>query len=299
MKYFVHRAEDLEFDADAGGELRGSFAALSAGVTHFELGGPATGELVVLVPGLTVPLLYWDGVARELHDRGFRTLSYSAYGRGYSERSRSEYDEAMFVRQLDDLLSYVNIGGRPHLVGTSMGALIAMAYAADRPEAVSSLSLIGPAGMSTKAALQQKALSVDMLAKLVAQRFGRKILLGHLGHNVLDPALVEPLTKMVVDCFRYEGSMYAFFSTLQNYPLTGRTELFRRIGQTATPTLLAWGSEDAVTPVSGFGQASALLRPAMAEVIGDCGHMAPYERPARTAELLATFIDNERERTTS
>ncbi|MGC0343189.1 alpha/beta fold hydrolase [Streptomyces sp. SLBN-8D4] len=290
MKYFVMPDETLQLDAHARESLRGDFAELSDGYTHYELRGPDTGELAVLVPGLTIPLFYWDGVAPKLHARGIRTLAFSAYGRGYSDRAQGRYDEAMFVRQLRELLAFLGIGTPVNLVGTSMGALGAMAYLLDRPETVRTLTLIGPAGLSTDTALQQRALKANPIASFAARRFGRKILLGHLGRNVSDPALVEPLTAMISDCYRFEGSMYCFFSTLQNYPISGREDLYRRTGGLGIPTLLAWGTEDQVTPISGFDRARDLVRPTRTEIIEDCGHMAPYERPAHTADLLSSFI---------
>lgn len=299
MKYFVQRDENLQLTANSRQTLRGSFAPLSHGATHFELDGPQSGELAVLVPGLTVPLFYWDRVAAELHARGVRTLSYSAYGRGYSERSQGKYDEAMFVRQLVDLLAHLNVETQVHLVGTSMGALIAMAYAVDQPQTVDTLSLIGPAGLSNSTALQQRILKIDSIARIIAQQFGRKILLGHLSHNVSDTELVEPLKMMISDCFQYQGSMYSFFATLQNYPLFGREDLFQRVGRCAFPTLLAWGIDDQVTPISESIRALELLAPTTTDFIDGCGHMAPYERPSHTADLLASFITANRERTNS
>ncbi|MFJ9377221.1 alpha/beta fold hydrolase [Streptomyces sp. NPDC101455] len=290
MKYFVMPDEDLRLDAHARQTLRGSFAQLSDGFTHYELGGPETGELAVLVPGTTIPLFYWDGMASKLHARGIRTLAFSAYGRGYSDRTQGRYDEAMFVRQLRELLSFLGIDTPVNLVGTSMGALGAMTYLLDRPDSVRTLTLIGPAGLSTDTALQQRALRSDRIASFAARRFGRKILLGHLGRNVFDPALVEPLTTMISDCYRFEGSMYSFFSTLQNYPISGREDLYRRAGSLGIPILLAWATEDRITPISGLDRARDLVRPSHTEIIEGCGHMAPYERPGETGELVSSFI---------
>ncbi|MFF0087056.1 alpha/beta fold hydrolase [Streptomyces canus] len=177
-----------------------------------------------------------------------------------------------------------------------MGALGAMAYLLDRPDTVRTLTLIGPAGLSTDTALQQRAPKVDPIASFAARRFGRKILLGHLGRNVSDPALVEPLTSVISDCYRFEGSMYSFFSTLQNYPISGREDLYRQAGSLGIPTLLAWATDDQVTPISGFARARDLLRPVDTEIIEECGHMAPYERPAETADLVSSFITARRDR---
>ena len=148
MKYFVDAGEDRRLDTASRQALRGGFVSLSDGVTHYELSGPEHGELVVLVPGITIPLFYWDVLASRLHTRGLRTLAYSAYGRGYSDRIQAVHDEALFVRQLAELPVALGLTGPYHLVGTSMGALIAMAYATEHRASISTLSVVGPAGLT-------------------------------------------------------------------------------------------------------------------------------------------------------
>jgi pimeloyl-ACP methyl ester carboxylesterase len=297
MKYFTVAGEDRRIDLLARTELRGSFITLSDGVTHYELRGPQGGPLVVLVPGLTIPLFYWDTFAEELHAQGLRTLAFSAYGRGYSDRVTSTYDEALFGRQLRELITALDLPAHQHIVGTSMGALIALGYVAAQADSVATLTMVGPAGLGSTNSRQQRMLRSDLLATFVAKRFGRRVLLGHLGHNVADPALAAPLTEMIADTYRYEGSMYGFFSTLQNFPLSNRAALFRGVGERNVPTLLMWGSDDHVTPITGLDSGRALLHPTETHVF-DCGHMAPYERPAEAAHLLAEFIGTYSERRT-
>jgi pimeloyl-ACP methyl ester carboxylesterase len=288
MKYFTVSDENRRLDGVTRRQLRGEFIELSDGVTHYELHGPGEGPLVVLVPGLTVPLSYWDAFADQLHARGLRTLAFSAYGRGYSDRVPGPYDEALFGRQLRDIITALELPARQHIVGTSMGALIALGYVAEHSDAVATLTLVGPAGLSDATARQQRLLRSDALATLVAKRFGRRILLGHLGHNVSDPALAEQLTATIADTYLYEGSMFALFSTLQDFPLHGQAPLYRAVGERRVPTMLVWGTDDQVTPITGMDTARTLLHPAETHVL-DCGHMAPYERPAEVAEYLATF----------
>ena len=289
MKYFTVRGEDRRLDSTTRADLRGSFIELSDGHTHYELEGPGNGPVAVLVGGMTIPLFYWDAFAAHLHGRGFRTLAYSTYGRGYSDRPDTRYDEELFVRQLGELIDALGVGDGVHLVGTSMGALIAAGYMDRRASTVATLSLVGPAGLSNTAGRQQKLLRSDAFATFVAKRFGRRILLGHLGHNVADPALAVQLTEMIAHCYRFEGSMYAFFSTLRNVPLSGRDQVYRRAAGRGIPTLLVWGALDRVTPISGLARARELLRPERCHVIERCGHMAPYERPEQVADLLAAF----------
>ncbi|WP_086666109.1 alpha/beta fold hydrolase [Lentzea kentuckyensis] len=288
MRYFVVSDEDRRLDAATRRTLRGSYVELSDGVTHYELAGPEGGDLVVLVGGITIPLFYWDRTAEQLHARGLRTLACSAYGRGGSDRVRGTYDEALFVRQLAELTAALGLTPPWHVVGTSMGALVAMAYTNRYPGAVATLTVLGPAGLGARP-LPQRLLRNDFVSGLVARRFGRGLLEGHLGHNVRDPALSAELVAMVRDAYRCEGSLYSFFRTLRDFPLYDRQELFRGTGELGIPIQLVWGDDDQVTPVTHLDTVSALLRPRQTHVIARCGHMAPFERPHDVGDLLASF----------
>jgi hypothetical protein len=63
IRYFVARGETARLDDAARATLGGSFVRLSGGVTQYELTGSDDGELIVLIPGITIPLSYWDGLA--------------------------------------------------------------------------------------------------------------------------------------------------------------------------------------------------------------------------------------------
>jgi pimeloyl-ACP methyl ester carboxylesterase len=238
MRYFVTPGEDRRLEAASRRGLRGSFVELSDGVTHYELSGPADRDLAVLVGGLTIPLFYWDALASELHARGLRTLTYSGYGRGYSDRVQTRYDEALFVRQLAELTGSLGLSRPHHVVGTSMGALIAMAYADRHAASAATLTLVGPTGLAPRTAWPNWLLGSDRLAAFIAKRLGRRMLERHLGHNVRDPGRAAQLADMVRDAYRYEGSMYALFATLQHFRVSGRDELYRRTAASGVRTIL-------------------------------------------------------------
>lgn len=288
INYFAAPGEDRKLGPVSRRALRGSFIELSDGITHYELAGPEAGELIVLIGGLTIPLFYWDKAAAELQRRGFRTLAYSCYGRGYSDRVNARYDDSLFVRQLAELTRAV--GAAPfHLVGTSMGALIAMLYATRQPETLATLSLAGPAGLAAEPTLPPWIARSDMLTGFLARTLGRRMLMKHLDHNVADPQSAAELRAMIEDAFRCEGSLFAVFSTLQNFGLAGRASLYEAAGALRIPTVLMWGREDRVTPISQLDEAHRLLRPTRCHVVESCGHMAPLERPQEVADHIAAI----------
>ncbi|MBF6180044.1 alpha/beta fold hydrolase [Nocardia otitidiscaviarum] len=292
MKYFVTAGEDRSLDPDTRAELRGRFLPCHDGITHYELTGPAGGELVVLIGGLTIPLFYWDQLVARLHDHGFRTLAYSGYGRGYSDRIASTYDEALFLRQLTDLLDGLGLGDEPrHVLGTSMGALVAMAHVEQHVHRTVSLTLVGPAGLEPRPPAGAALLRHELLGRQFAKRLGRRLLERHLSHNVRDPQQSRELTAMVRDCYRYEGSLYSFFATIADFPLAARHDLYRRTSHSPVPTMLVWGDTDNVTPITRFDEVRTLLAPAEAHVITDCGHMASYEQPGLVAQYFTSFAE--------
>ncbi|GAA3713588.1 alpha/beta fold hydrolase [Gordonia hankookensis] len=295
MRYFTTRAEGAALDDALRDEVRGEFVTTGAGLTHYELRGPARGELVLLVGGLTVPLYYWDRFAIQLHAHGYRTLAFSLYGRGYSDRVATTYDEALLVGQIAGLCAALDVQPR-HVVGSSLGALVAMSYVRDHSPAVDSVSLVGPAGMERRLPRGAGLLRYGSLGWLLGKVVGDRMLEQHLGHNVEQEALAAQLSEMVRTCYRVDGSLYSLCSTVADYPLVDRHDLYRDHRSSGVPTLLVWGAEDDVTPIGRLPEVETLLGPSHTHVIGNCGHMASFERPADVAAVFTTFLTSLSER---
>lgn len=292
LSYFVARGESLDLDRFSRAQLPGSYVELSNGVTHYQLAGPRDGEVVLLLPGLTIPLFYWGKFAEQLHIKGYRTLSFSAYGRGYSDRIRSAYSKRLFLKQAKELVEAVSDSEIKHVIATSMGALVAMSLVSDGWVKPETLTLVGPAGISSRIPLAVRIAKTRRIAELFGRFLGSKAVVNHLDHNVLAEEHAVDLKKMVGEAFKYKGSMYSLVSTLRNFPLHGQRELFKRAGELELPKLLMWGVEDQVTPVSGMSEVESLLRPMESHVIHNCGHMAPFECPEVVCSLFVDFVRN-------
>jgi pimeloyl-ACP methyl ester carboxylesterase len=289
-KYYRARGENLPLNPDTRSRLRGSFIPLSDGITHYELTGPEDGELVFLLGGLTVPLFYWDGVVDQLHAHGLRTLTYSAYGRGYSDRVGGPYDRELFVRQAHELLKALDIPQPWHTVGSSMGALTALGLLLRTHQQTKSLTLLGPAGFTEGDAPPVRLATTPTIGPFLGKHLGQLLLRSHLSHNVRTPAQVSALTNMVCDTYRCEGSMYALLATLHDYDFHRQQDIYRQAGRLGTPTLLLWGEQDQITPISKLPEVKALVNPQRCEVFPACGHMVPFEYPEKTAEEMAAFF---------
>jgi pimeloyl-ACP methyl ester carboxylesterase len=291
MKYFIDKSETLVLDKKARSMLSGNFIKLSDGVTHYKFAGPEHGELVILVGGLTVPLFYWDRLASLLHKAGYRTLAYSAYGRGYSDRLSVPYGDKLFVRQLHELIKALNISTKNHILSASMGALIAMGYCKEHAESVSSLTIAGPAGLSRPPVLLRLIMRSNLIATLMAKTIGRKWLKSHESNDLGDKTHERELSAMLRDAFQYQGSIHAVFDTLQNFGLFSRQSLYRAVAEKSIPSLLIWGQDDQVTPIDKIDDARHFLCPQRTHVVA-CGHMVPFERPEIVSSQFQSFLES-------
>src|SRR5687767_3505241 len=97
---------------------------------------------VVLLHGLSATRRNVVQGSRHLAKRGHRTIGFDARGHGESEAA-SGYAYPELVADLDRVLAELSID-RPALVGSSMGAHTAAAFAFAEPDRVSALVLITP-----------------------------------------------------------------------------------------------------------------------------------------------------------
>ena len=109
------------------------------------LSGEAAGEgpPVVLLHGLSATRRNVVQGSKHLLRRGYRLIAYDARGHGISEPAPS-YEYSDLVGDLHAVLASLDLE-RAALVGSSMGATTAMAFALEHPERVPALVQITPA----------------------------------------------------------------------------------------------------------------------------------------------------------
>jgi pimeloyl-ACP methyl ester carboxylesterase len=101
-----------------------------------------SGPLVVCLPAMGELRSSYRHLTPLLVAAGFRVATLDLRGHGDSEPTFTAYDDAALA---SDALALVDeLGGPAYLVGNSMGAGAAVIAAADRPESVLGLVLVGP-----------------------------------------------------------------------------------------------------------------------------------------------------------
>jgi pimeloyl-ACP methyl ester carboxylesterase len=115
-------------------------AVNSVSLTVEEWPGPAKGPTIVCVHGLTANHTCWASVA-DLLSPAYRMLAYDLRGRGESDKPEKGYSLARHDEDLEGLLDHFGIK-KAVLIGHSLGAHIALRFAAMHRDRVTKLVLV-------------------------------------------------------------------------------------------------------------------------------------------------------------
>lgn len=284
-----HR-ESHPLDAKVRASAPGRFVKLPDGMVHYALAGPSDAQTVVLVHGFSVPYFIWDPTFDALVEAGFRVLRYDLYGRGYSDRPDTTYDQDLFDRQLFDLLTALEIGPPADLVGLSMGGAICVVFADRHPELVRRLCLIDPAGLHWKQPLPVKLLAAPVLGEWIMQALGEKVLLSQFQLYLRDHPKVDEYARKFHDQMRYAGFQHALLSTLRSGVTTGAVEAYKHVGKGDIPVMLLWGREDRLVPFDLSVCVKEYIPGLEFHAIEDAAHTPHLERPEIVNPLLLEFL---------
>ncbi len=287
---FIYRGEVDCLDDAARAALGGSFARLSKGFTHYELGGPADGRVVTLVHGFSAASFVWDPTFAALTSAGLRVLRYDLYGRGFSDRPRLGNDLRLFVQQLSDLLDGLAIR-QTDLIGLSMGGPIAAAFAVGYPTRVRSLVLVDPVGPEAVPLRRlYRVVLLPGIGEVVSGLAGSGALARSVASDVFGPAPAAEFQSRYLKQMHFKGFKRSLLSSLRNGMVGGFPEVYERLGKSGKPVLLVWGGDDPAVPVAQSKALLTLVPQAEFHVIDHTGHTPHYDRPDLVNPLVFDFL---------
>jgi pimeloyl-ACP methyl ester carboxylesterase len=278
--------ETLELDDAARREAPGEFVRLTDGYTHYELGGPVGGPLVVLAAGFSVPYYIWDPTFTALTDAGFRTLRYDYYGRGFSDRPDVPYTQAFYVRQLTELLDALSLTAPFDLVGLSLGGAIVTAVADGSPDRVRSLVFVDPSFRKPGPPPTSAPAVWDFFTTiLAAPRWPDEQL-----KDFLHPERFPEWPDRYRVQMRYRGFRRARLSELMANAAVDQGEEIQRVGQHPRRVLVIWGKQDTQVPVEESASLLEAMPRARFVPVEESGHLPQWEQPDIFNETLIDFL---------
>lgn len=255
------------------------------------------GEPLLLIMGIGAQLVLWpDGLLEALHAQGFATLRYDhrdvgrstwmkdaptpPIGRLLARRAAglpvaAPYSLSDLARDAAGLMDHVG-WARAHVVGVSMGGMVAQHLAIEHPERVISLTSV----MSTtgarfdglpKPAALRALLSPRPTTEDGAAEWFRRFQDAVAGPGFpYDPAAVEAVARLA---YRRGANPAGFARHFAAILASGdRTEALRGL---RAPTLVLHGGADPLVPPSGGRATAAAVPGAKLKVVPGWGHGLP------------------------
>ncbi len=252
-------------------------------------------RLAVDVRGHGPPLLLLNGLGLDMSSwapqlaamaRSFRVIAYDARGAGRSETPTGPYSTAQMA---DDALGLLDALGieRAHLLGLSMGGLVAQRLAADRPERIERLVLAASA-----ARLPPRARHViDLWSRLLQAGTAREIVLREQFAWVFSDRLLSDtaaVAELVTVLSSVPGPSPMGFARQAAACLAhDGGGLLERI---AAPCLVMVGREDALLPVSSSQDLARAVPGARLAVLEGAGHAFASEIPEAFNDAVLRFL---------
>jgi pimeloyl-ACP methyl ester carboxylesterase len=240
------------------------------------------GEPVVMIHGLGgstntfTPLL--SAFARN------RRVRFDLPGSGRSSRVEGALSTEVFLQATRKAMRAAKVE-RAHLVGHSMGTIVATHLAAAEPGMVRSLALFGPL-----------LAPPDQARPNILARAARARQEGMAG---IADALVQASTSSETRQRRHAAVAFVRESLMAQAPegyarsCAALAEMQPADASRITcPTLLVTGDEDVVSPPQSVRMMGQKIAGSRVEVLRGCGHWAPVEKPDECIELLKRFYED-------
>ena len=226
----------------------------------------------------------------------YRVLAPDLPGFGESEKpppSRFSYTVDAMAEAMLDVLAAVR-ESRAVVCGHGLGAAVALALAADHPGVVKNLILVSPLWLGATPSRVARLARLPVVGPLLfKQGYGRAMFRAHFRDEVYAPAAAggEPFPQARVDewfeRFDAPSAREAALATMRG--LSDPRAVVARLPRVTTPTLLVWGREDKLVPVSAGRRLAREIPQARLEVIA-AGHSPAEEAPDEFARVLRGFL---------
>lgn len=285
--FMYFNQETSSLTEDVLSKAPGKFVSLSHGLVHYRLDGPDTAKLILFIPGGGVSgCEVFKKVIPEFQKKGFRTLTYDLYGRGYSARPSIANSPGLFEEQLTELLDTLQIQDSFHIVSTSMGAIVATDFTANHPEKIDKVVFIDPslAGQfNTNILLRIPVLSDFLMTLYWYPRAAENQRKEFVNHEVF-----EAYKKRLHYFMDFEGYKYSNYSTWRNMLNQNKLPMLKRIA--AEKMLLIYGDKDPYFHADNVDVYKTYCPSLKVHTVLQAGHLPHVEKPEEVTKEILEFL---------
>lgn len=258
------------------------FLARPEGRVAYDVDG--NGPLVVLVPGVGELRSTYRFLAPMLQQAGFRVATVDLRGHGGSDTTFGSYGD---VETASDVVALIEtLGGPAVIVGNSMAGGASVIAAADRPELIRALVLVGPyvrnAEVGAMYRLLLRVAMTPLWAGVVWKSYMPKLYAGRR------PSDFDDYRDRVVKSIRRPGYAKAFSLTTRVNHDVAET----RLGEVVAPTLVVMGDKDPdfKNPSAEAEWIASTLK-GSTFMVSEAGHYPQSQQPEITAGAVLAFLN--------
>jgi pimeloyl-ACP methyl ester carboxylesterase len=248
---------------------------------YYETAGQ--GQPIVFIHGLGSSTRDWEFQVT-FFSKHYQVVTFDLRGHGKSGKPPGPYSIALFAADAAELIKALGIVPA-HIVGISLGGMVAFQLAVDAPELVKSLTIVNSAPEYLIRSLKER---LEVLLRVLIVRLMGLRKLAEIGSKRLFPKPEhEALRRMLIERWA-ENDKRAYLDSLRAVPGWSVAD---RIGSIRCPTLVIAAEED-YTPVSLKEAYVAKMPNAQLVVIRDSRHATTVERPEQFNEALLAFLSS-------
>jgi len=245
------------------------------------------GPPVVLLHGFASSIENWTAVIPALKQK-HRVLALDLKGFGWTDRPVGDYSPAAQATMVRALMKERGID-KAAIVAHSWGSSVALAFALAYPDATERIALydawVYEAQLPSMFQLARaKGVGEFLFAAFYSERGEERLSLGFFDPEIIPEKLVEDVERAM----ERPGTRAAALEAVRGMTFTQIEQTYSRV---TAPTLLLWGREDLVTPLSIGERLVRQLPNARLVSYPRCGHFPMIEAVAASNRELLTFLE--------
>ncbi|HVS85998.1 MAG TPA: alpha/beta fold hydrolase [Gaiellaceae bacterium] len=245
------------------------------------------GDPLVLIHGLGYDRAGWGPLPDLLAER-FRVVVLDNRGIGESDAPEGPYTVSQLAA---DTLAVLDAAGieRAHVLGASLGGLVAEELALAYPQRLAKLVLVSTApGGPRSAPMPQAGLEAFTKFPTMEREAGLRLMV----ENALGEGTVRDRPELVEEIWRYRLDHAPALAAWQAQAYAGATfDAYDRVGGISAPTLVLHGTDDNVVDPRNGELLAQLIPGARLELVPDRGHLMVWEDPQTVARLVTEFLE--------
>ncbi|HEX2622626.1 MAG TPA: alpha/beta hydrolase [Phototrophicaceae bacterium] len=248
---------------------------------YYELNGNEDGEVILFLHGLGSSSQDWE-LQVPYFDLKYRILLIDMRGHGHSDKPRGPYSMPGFARDVVALLDQLRLD-RVHVVGLSMGGMIAFQLAVDYSNRLRTMTIVN-SGPAVVVKTFKDHLNVWMRFGIVRVMGMRKM--GEtLAPRLFVDADQESLRQMFIERWATNDPR-AYMNAMR--AIVGWS-VEDKISTITIPTLIIAADRD-YTPVAAKEAYLAKMSGASLKIIENAHHAVSMERPEQFNDMVYAFI---------